>query len=154
MNYMNSPLVSKVGSGVFYGGLIGAALALVSHYARDQHRADVRKQILDRFPKLSNYSFIIDHIAKIHGVAATQDIEFLGDRLSRLVSFDQNPTARSMQSNRVAEQCIARFRKVVQALRFSRNVDHRLIAEELHPDDFAQRCRDVVHNIILKSSKV
>lgn len=146
-------LLSKVLSGVLYGGAVGASLAVLAHYMRDQHNATVRKGLVARFPDLAEYGFLLDHLCKIEPVASSEDVTFIGEQLGALTRYDRDPKSRSTQSNRVAERAIARHRQVAHALRFSPNVDHRLVAEELSPDDFAQRCRDIVHNIVLKSSK-
>tara|TARA_Y100000992_G_scaffold181808_1_gene122779 strand:+ start:219 stop:674 length:456 start_codon:yes stop_codon:yes gene_type:complete len=146
-------LLSKVLSGVLYGGAVGASLAVLAHYMRDQHNATIRKGLVARFPDLAEYGFLLDHLCKIEPFASSEDVTFIGEQLGALARYDCDPKSRSTQSNRVAERAIARHRQVAHALRFSPNVDHRLIAEELSPDDFAQRCRDIVHNIVLKSSK-
>lgn len=145
--------IMRIFSGMAYGAALGAGVGALSHLARGRHSAVIRAQILERYPDLCAHGFLVEHFAGIYEVASPQDLEFIGENLSLLARMERDDASRSSRSNKIADLCIQRYKHVCNALRFSRIVDHRLLAEDLNVDEFARCCRDVVHNILLRSSR-
>ena len=145
---------SKVITGTLIGAAIGGGMAIIGNVIRDNKTQQNKQTILKKYPDLLNHTHILQNLIKVYDVVAQEDFEHLCDDLSKLVKMELEHTGNSMQANRISDKCIKTFRQIESMLRRSGDVRHRLLADDLEGEDFEIACRDIIHNMLLKSPQV
>jgi gas vesicle protein len=146
-------MATKVIYGTLIGACVGGTMAVVGNILRDSKIQQNREAILKKYPILLNYTFLLNNLVKIYEICSEHDFETLCADISNLIQMEQENSSTSLQANRISEKCIKKFKQIEITLRNSKNVNHRQIADDIDVDEFSTACRDIIHNMLLKSPK-
>lgn len=147
-------LSTKIIYGTLTGAAVGAALATAGHVIKMNTHEKIKREILLSYPELSDYSFILNNLCKIKTAITEDDFSLLTKDLSQLVLMQDDGSSNSITANRISERCIKKYRLIENRLKVSQNVQHRLLADELDSEEFETSCRDIIHNMLLRSPQL
>lgn len=147
-------LSTKIIYGTLTGAAVGAGVATIGHIMKMNTHEKIKEEVLLLYPELSDYSFLLNNVCKLKSAISASDFSLLCKDISQLVKMQDDGLSNSIMANRVSERCIKKYHLITRTLRLSQNTEHRLLADELDAEEFEMACRDIIHNMLLRSPQL